>query len=80
MKVVTDLSTRVTANEVRQRQSLFSSTTSPPTSLPTQRAMGQSASPTHPDVHEEVHRSVAERMRKVTAYTSATTEGDMSDD
>ena len=63
MKVVTDLSTHVAANEVCQRQGEASSTTSPPTNLPTWRARHQGAPiHPHPDVPDEVQRSVAEGM------------------
>ena len=65
MKVVTDLATRVTAYERRQKQEEASVTSSSPTPLPKWRARHQGAPAPNTDVLQEVCRCMAERMRHI---------------
>ena len=71
MKVVTDLSIRVTGYEGRQKQREASVTPSPPTSPPRRRARYQGVPPP---------ARVEDRMRKVTAFKGDTTDGNTSDE
>ena len=80
IEVFTDLSTHVAANEECHRQGQAASSTCPPTSLPRQTLRHGGAPAPLPDVAQEIHRSVARRIRQVPAYTSATTEGDTSEE
>ena len=80
MHAMTDLSRCMGPTEECQRQGEVSSTSSPPTSLPRWRAKYQGSTNLDPDVAEAVCHHMAKRMRQVTAYTGATTEGGMTSD
>ena len=78
MKLVTDLSTRVTAYEGRQKQGEASVTPSPPTSARRRGARHKGGPSPYTEVSQEVRRHMADRMRKVRAFNGDTTDGNVS--